>query len=113
MLSDMLMQLVSTYHHEIGMGLIGLMGGTVRVLAAIAGKEQMPPSLVAATLICAAIIPAIGGDFLQDWMNLGAKATGLFCFILGGVAIKVVLKVMQKAQEVEIPWPSSGKQEGK
>lgn len=110
MLSAMTMLLATTYQREIAMGLFGLMGGVVRVLVAIAAKEPMPPSQIGATLICASIIPALGGDILREWLNLSNKAALLCSFIVGGAAIKQVLKAMQKAQDMDLSWPPSWKQ---
>ncbi|MEZ5781146.1 MAG: hypothetical protein R3D70_05795 [Rhizobiaceae bacterium] len=110
MLSAFLNHLAATYPQEIAQGTFGLMGGMVRVLAAVDGKEPMPSSQVAATLICAAVMPAIGLDILMDWLGLGAKARLLWSFILGGVAIKLWLKAVQRAQEAELPWFPSKKE---
>lgn len=100
----MLLEFLTAYQREIGLGTLGLMGGVVRILAA---KEQMSPSLAAATLISAFILPATGGDLLHDWFNLGDKATGFCAFLAGGVAIKAVLK----AQEADLSWPPFAKKE--
>lgn len=110
MLSALTTELATTYQLELAMALFGLMGGVVRVLWAIANKEPMPPSLIGATLICASIIPALGGDMLRDWLGLTDKQALLLSFIVGGAAIKQVLKAMQKAQDMELSWPPFWKQ---
>ncbi len=107
------MTLATTYQREIAMGLCGLLGGVVRVLWAVAAKEPMPASLIMATLICAAILPALGGDTVMDLMHLSIKAALVVCFIFGGAAIKLVQKAMLKAETVELSWPPSWKEEQK
>ncbi|WP_322884182.1 hypothetical protein U8C35_06525 [Sinorhizobium medicae] len=105
MLANAFLDLLATYHREVALGLLGLMGGAVRVAVAIYRNEPMPPSLIFATLTASLIIPATGGDLVQDWFRLSGKAAGFCSFMTGVGSIKIVLKMI----DVDPSWGLSSK----